>query len=106
MTECILQTCPECRGKIVLNRGLYVCEKCGLVADTQYVPQDYIISLRTDRKELSKQYVSPGNRIDIIDGIGSFIGNFKEKNIQLSDTPLFSRAPCLSVCFFCKFLPQ
>ncbi|MFX1465049.1 MAG: hypothetical protein ACFFA5_01065 [Promethearchaeota archaeon] len=91
MTECILQTCPECRGKIVLNRGLYVCEKCGLVTDTQYVPQDYIISVRTDRNELSKQYVSPGHRIDIIDGIGSFIGNFKEKNTRDHQGNLLSK---------------
>jgi transcription initiation factor TFIIIB Brf1 subunit/transcription initiation factor TFIIB len=54
-----------------------VCEECGLVADTQYVPQDYIISVNTDKNELAKQYVSPGERVDIIDGMGSYIGNFK-----------------------------
>ena len=78
MSECILQTCPECKGRVVLNRGLYVCEECGLVADTQYVPQDYIISVHTEKNELAKQYVSPGERVDIIDGMGSYIGNFKE----------------------------
>ncbi|MFX1520342.1 MAG: hypothetical protein ACFFCD_10525 [Promethearchaeota archaeon] len=78
MSECALQTCPECKGKVVLNRGLYVCEECGLVTDTQYVPQGYIISINTDKNELAKQYVSPGERVDIVDGMGSYIGNFKE----------------------------
>lgn len=78
MSECTLQTCPECNGRVILNRGLYVCEECGLVSDTQYVPQDYIISLRKDKKELAKQYVSPGERVDIIDGLGSYIGNNRD----------------------------
>ncbi|MFX1521694.1 MAG: hypothetical protein ACFFCD_17445 [Promethearchaeota archaeon] len=80
MNECTLQICNECKGKIVLNRGLYVCEECGLVAETQYVPQDYIISVHTDKNDLAKQYVSPGERVDIVDGMGSYIGSFKETN--------------------------
>ncbi len=80
MSEYSLQSCNECKGNIVLNRGLYVCEKCGLVVDTHYVPQDYIISVFTDEKEMAKQYVSPGERIDIVDGMGSYIGNHNEKN--------------------------
>ena len=80
MSKFILQVCNECKGNIVLNRGLYVCEECGLVAETQYVPQEYIISVHTDKNELAKQYVSPGERVDIVDGMGSYIGNFKEKS--------------------------
>ena len=75
-----LQICNECKGNIVLNKGLYVCEECGLVAETQYVPQDYIISVTTDKNELAKQYVSPGERVDIVDGMGSYIGNFNKIN--------------------------
>ncbi|MFX1465811.1 MAG: hypothetical protein ACFFA5_05005 [Promethearchaeota archaeon] len=80
MSDYNLQSCSECNGNIVLCRGLYVCEECGLVADTQYVPQDYIISIFTDKKEMAKQYVSPGERMDIVDGMGSYIGNHNEKN--------------------------
>jgi transcription initiation factor TFIIIB Brf1 subunit/transcription initiation factor TFIIB len=78
MIECPIQKCPECKGKVVLTKGLYVCEDCGLVAEPDYVPQDYIISVHTDKHELAKQYVSPGERVDIVDGMGSYIGNFNE----------------------------
>jgi transcription initiation factor TFIIIB Brf1 subunit/transcription initiation factor TFIIB len=78
MAECTIQKCPECKGKVVLTNGVYVCEDCGLVAEPDYVPQDYIISVHTDKHELAKQYVSPGERVDIVDGMGSYIGNFNE----------------------------
>ncbi|MHA1754117.1 MAG: hypothetical protein ACTSYR_01195 [Candidatus Odinarchaeia archaeon] len=60
--------CPECSGRIIENVGEYVCSSCGLVVDQVYEP------LRSDYPyEGEKSKTALGNRLHIVDGLGSYI---------------------------------
>ncbi|MHA1595282.1 MAG: TFIIB-type zinc ribbon-containing protein [Candidatus Baldrarchaeia archaeon] len=70
--------CPECNGDVVLHNGEYVCSKCGLVVDQEFLSP--IIEFHTndiDSPAVSKQYASLGERHHIVDGIGSYIDYYE-----------------------------
>ena len=66
-----------CRHKIILNysTGEYVCCKCGLVTDKQYVNSSFKITNNESQSKFnsSKHYVALGERVNVIDGMGSYI---------------------------------
>lgn len=66
--------CQECKGEIVVHNGQLVCSQCGLVIGPQYLsPIVDFTSSEGSSNVSSKQYVSLGSRIHIIDGLGSYI---------------------------------
>ncbi len=59
--------------------GQYVCSNCGLVIDLEIVPNDYHIGKNDNQNSKYTQSVSLGERPNIIDGLGSYIGHYNEK---------------------------
>ena len=66
-----------CKHEIILNysSGEYVCCKCGLVTDKQYVNSSFKITNYDSQSKFnsSKHYVALGDRINVVDGMGSYI---------------------------------
>jgi transcription initiation factor TFIIIB Brf1 subunit/transcription initiation factor TFIIB len=60
--------CPECNGHVVISNGEYVCSSCGLVTDQFYEPA--LSALDTENK---KSKGALGQRLHIVDGLGSYI---------------------------------
>ena len=57
------------------NRGYIVCAECGLVSSREYVLPSYQMNEdQSGRKSEASVYVSLGNRMHIVDGLGSYIG--------------------------------
>jgi transcription initiation factor TFIIIB Brf1 subunit/transcription initiation factor TFIIB len=73
-------TCPECSGNLITSCGHVVCSVCGLVVSREYVVPAYQMGeeKRGDTPEAS-MYVSLGNRMHIVDGLGSYIGFHKDR---------------------------
>ena len=67
-----MRNCQDCEGKVVVFEGEYVCEDCGLVDSNMIVDSSYVINLQLE-KGLYRQSTSLGDRINIVDGIGSYI---------------------------------
>jgi transcription initiation factor TFIIIB Brf1 subunit/transcription initiation factor TFIIB len=67
--------CEECGGDIVFSGGEHVCSLCGLVYDFEFGRQTYVInkSSSTETPASSNAYVSPGERLHLVDGLGSYI---------------------------------
>jgi len=66
-----------------VNRGYIVCAECGLVISREYVLPTYQMGAeRHNDKPDATVYVSLGNRMHIVDGLGSYIGFHKEKYFQ------------------------
>lgn len=66
--------CSECKGEVVIHNGQYVCSRCGLVIGPQYLPPIADFTSTEDSLGISsKQYVSLGSRVHIVDGLGSYI---------------------------------
>jgi len=66
--------CQECNSEIIVHHGQFVCSRCGLVIGPQYLPP--IVDFTASEENLnisSKQYVSLGSRVHIVDGLGSYI---------------------------------
>ncbi|NVM01092.1 MAG: hypothetical protein HWN67_02040 [Candidatus Helarchaeota archaeon] len=68
----------ECKHNDVIldfSRGEYICSNCGLVMSQQYVPPTYKMNPIINDKisNTSRHYISLGDRLHIIDGLGSFI---------------------------------
>ncbi|NHI93286.1 MAG: hypothetical protein EAX96_12380 [Candidatus Lokiarchaeota archaeon] len=92
-----------CNHKIILNysTGEYVCCKCGLVTDKQYVNSSFKMTNYDSQSKFnsSKHYVALGDRINVIDGMGSYIDYqysnfFVDKNgqpISCKNQSLFKR---------------
>ncbi|MHA1238231.1 MAG: hypothetical protein ACTSSJ_03155 [Candidatus Odinarchaeia archaeon] len=78
--------CPECAGTVILHSGEYVCSNCGLVIEPHMVAPNYVLHEKNEIiNSTSKPYVSLGNRLHIVDGLGSYIDYpytniFKDKN--------------------------
>ena len=70
--------CPECNGEIIKSMGQYVCRNCGLVIDLEIVSNDYLLNNSNDLNNKYTQSVSLGERPNIIDGLGSYIGHYNE----------------------------
>ncbi|NWF94700.1 MAG: transcription initiation factor IIB family protein [Candidatus Thorarchaeota archaeon] len=68
-------SCQECGGNLVINRGHVVCAECGLVNSREYVHPTYQMGENYDSDgHDATSYVSLGNRMHIVDGLGSYIG--------------------------------
>ncbi|MEX2706248.1 MAG: hypothetical protein Q6352_013495 [Candidatus Freyrarchaeum guaymaensis] len=65
--------CPECSGTLVLHSGEYVCGNCGLVVSKQYLPPVFKIGAENSANTHHNQYIALGNRMHIVDGMGSYI---------------------------------
>lgn len=77
------QSCPDCDGFLVTSRGHIVCGECGLVISREYVLPTYQMGEKPqDNSPETAVYVSLGNRMHIVDGLGSYIGFHKDKYFQ------------------------
>lgn len=65
--------CPECSSTLVLHSGEFVCSNCGLVVSKQYLPPVFKISRENLSTNQYKHYLALGNRMHIVDGMGSYI---------------------------------
>ncbi|MHA1314446.1 MAG: hypothetical protein ACTSSI_00105 [Candidatus Helarchaeota archaeon] len=66
----------ECEHEPFLDeiRGEYTCSKCGLVLSTLYISPSYQLNENNfDTSNSSRNYVALGDRVNIVDGLGSFI---------------------------------
>ncbi len=77
------ESCPDCSGFLVTSQGHVVCAECGLVLSREYVLPTYQMGERpnSDSPDAS-MYVSLGNRMHIVDGLGSYIGFHKDRYFQ------------------------
>jgi transcription initiation factor TFIIIB Brf1 subunit/transcription initiation factor TFIIB len=68
---------------LVINRGHIVCAECGLVISREYVLPTYQMGeeQQSDSPDAA-MYVSLGNRMHIVDGLGSYIGYHKDRYFQ------------------------
>ena len=75
--------CPDCSGFLVTSQGHIVCAECGLVLSREYVMPTYQMGQRPrDNSPDASVYVSLGNRMHIVDGLGSYIGFHKDRYFQ------------------------
>jgi len=89
-----------CTHEIILDpvRGEYICIECGLVLSKEYVAPSYKINPTADtgRRNSSSHFVALGDRLNIVDGLGSYMdfqfsSFFHDKN----GAPLSSRNQAL-----------
>jgi len=89
-----------CNHEIILNysTGEYVCSKCGLVTEKQYVNSSYKM-LNYDsqsRFNSSKHYVALGERVNVVDGMGSYIDyQFSNFFVDKNGHPIPSKSQTL-----------
>ncbi len=77
------KSCPDCSGFLVTSQGHIVCAECGLVLSREFVLPTYQMGQRPyDDSPDASVYVSLGNRMHIVDGLGSYIGFHKDKYFQ------------------------
>ena len=72
-------SCPDCRGRLLHSQGYIVCSECGIALSRKYVDPTYQMGepKRGDAPDAT-MYVSLGNRMHIVDGLGSYIGFHKD----------------------------
>ncbi|MFW9965532.1 MAG: hypothetical protein ACFFEA_00115 [Candidatus Thorarchaeota archaeon] len=76
-------SCPDCSGLLTANQGYIVCVECGLVISREYVSPTYQMGEKvSDNAPEASVYVSLGNRMHIVDGLGSYIGFHKDRYFQ------------------------
>jgi len=76
-------SCPDCSGLLTANQGYVVCVECGLVISREYVSPTYQMGEKiSDNAPEASVYVSLGNRMHIVDGLGSYIGFHKDRYFQ------------------------
>ncbi|MGY5871091.1 MAG: hypothetical protein RTV72_02490 [Candidatus Thorarchaeota archaeon] len=77
------RSCPDCEGFLITSRGHVVCAECGLVISREFVSPTYQMG---EKKQANtpdaSMYVSLGNRMHIVDGLGSYIGFHKDRYFQ------------------------
>ena len=79
----ISQCCPDCEGFLITSHGHIVCGECGLVISREYVLPTYQMGDQPQKDSPEATvYVSLGNRMHIVDGLGSYIGFHKDKYFQ------------------------
>lgn len=72
-------TCPDCSGAVVVNRGFVVCSECGIAVSREYVLPTYQMGEEQNAGTPGASvYGSLGNRMHIVDGLGSYIGFHKD----------------------------
>jgi transcription initiation factor TFIIIB Brf1 subunit/transcription initiation factor TFIIB len=68
-------TCPDCSGLLITRQGFIVCGECGLALSREFVLPSYQMGEKPNRDAPDASvYVSLGNRMHIVDGLGSYIG--------------------------------
>ncbi|MFW9925182.1 MAG: hypothetical protein ACFFDM_00285 [Candidatus Thorarchaeota archaeon] len=73
-------TCPDCSGAVIINRGYVVCSECGVVLSREYVLPTYQMGEEHgEGTPDASVYGSLGNRMHIVDGLGSYIGFHKDR---------------------------
>ena len=72
-------SCPDCHGRLLHSQGYIVCSECGIAISRKYVNPTYQMGekVRSDAPDAT-MYVSLGNRMHIVDGLGSYIGFHKD----------------------------
>ena len=60
--------CKICNGSLVQTRGEFVCTECGAVNSIAFISEKSSTQIPWD------QELSPGKRVHIVDGLGSYIG--------------------------------
>lgn len=60
--------CQQCNGTLIKTRGELVCSNCGAVADIIFITETNTSQISWDHE------MSPGKRVHIVDGLGSYIG--------------------------------
>ncbi len=75
-----IDSCPDCSGFLVSSQGHIVCTDCGLVISREYVNPTYQMGEeQAANGPEASMYVSLGNRMHIVDGLGSYIGFHKDR---------------------------
>ncbi len=74
MTESV---CPECGGHVVITTGEYVCSLCGLVVDQLFQQP---LELLDNNNPKSKGAL--GERLHIVDGLGSYIDYYNSHKLS------------------------
>ncbi|TFG03604.1 MAG: transcription initiation factor IIB family protein [Promethearchaeota archaeon] len=82
--------CSECGGNIIETSFEFICKECGLVHENCFKESSYIFNKATKNSNLSKQYVSLGERTDFIGGLGSFIDYENTKYLKDKSGKLLS----------------
>ncbi|TFF87809.1 MAG: hypothetical protein EU550_02525, partial [Promethearchaeota archaeon] len=77
-----LRKCSECGGEIIETSFEFICKECGLVYEKHYKESSYIFSDNPIKGNLSKQYVSIGERTDFVGGLGTFIDYENSKYLK------------------------
>lgn len=67
------ENCPECGGNIIISSFERTCSDCGLVICEIFGDSSYIFNDKSNKNNLSKQYVALGERTNFIGGLGTFI---------------------------------
>ncbi len=94
------QNYPSCTHETILDpvRGEYVCIECGLVLSKEFVSPSYKINPIVDngRRNSSSHFVALGDRLNIVDGLGSYMGyQFSSYFHDRNGTPLPSKKQAL-----------
>jgi len=77
------KSCPDCNGILVTSHGHIVCTECGLVISRKFVSPTYQMGMQKQGNTPdATMYVSLGNRMHIVDGLGSYIGFHKDRYFQ------------------------
>jgi len=77
-----IKKCHECGGNIIHTSFESICKECGLVHDNFFKESSYIFNKSQSKGNLSKQYVSLGERTDFIGGLGTFIDYENSKYLK------------------------
>ncbi|MHA1881689.1 MAG: hypothetical protein ACTSUO_01420 [Candidatus Thorarchaeota archaeon] len=72
--------CPDCSGTVLATNGYVVCVECGLTTSREYVAPTYQMGEEQNASTPDASvYGSLGNRMHIVDGLGSYIGFHKDR---------------------------
>ncbi len=72
--------CPDCSGTVLASNGYVVCVECGLTVEREYVAPTYQMGEKQSANTPDASvYGSLGNRMHIVDGLGSYIGFHKDR---------------------------
>ncbi|MFX0061046.1 MAG: hypothetical protein ACFFC7_02590 [Candidatus Hermodarchaeota archaeon] len=75
------EDCSECGGSIVQTFSDVVCSQCGLVQHKVFVEPHFTI-MEVPENQSSSAYVAQGNRPNIADDLGSFIGHYRSLTLR------------------------
>lgn len=76
--------CSECGGVLVQTFSDIVCSRCGLVQHQVFVEPSFTLTECTETPPGSV-FVAQGNRPNIVDDLGSFIGHYRSRKLKDAD---------------------